>query len=159
MRYFDVVRHWSRIREHLSEPKVADTLVRDFHRYTFGRWEKPFLHGAFPADHDSCDWRWDRRGRPPAYFRYVCWGACHWLVNFNLELARASVPSRPWRIITSPKHSSVWDGTETLFDLNFLGLGISPDECFELACKRELKPGQHKPTGLAEHWRTQMNRP
>ena len=36
--------------------------------------------------------------------------ACHWLVNFALELAQLVEPDRKWRIITSDKHSTVWDG-------------------------------------------------
>ena len=66
------------------------------------------------------------------------------MVNFALELAQLVEPNRKWRIITSDKHSTVYDGKDTLFDFNFLALGISPKECFELAYKRELKPGQHE---------------
>ncbi len=51
----------------------------------------------------SCDWGWDRRGRPPKYWDYVKHGACHWLVNFNLELANLAKPKRIWRILMSDK--------------------------------------------------------
>ena len=31
------------MRPHLSDPQVVDVLVRDFHKFTMGRWGKPFL--------------------------------------------------------------------------------------------------------------------
>jgi hypothetical protein len=51
------------------------------------------------------------------------------------------MPERPWRIITSVKHSTVWDGEETLFDFNFQAFGIDANECFEMALEKELAPG------------------
>jgi hypothetical protein len=60
-------------------------------------------------------------------------------------------PNRMWRIITSPEHSTVWDGDETLFDLNFQAMGLSPQECFHKAFKRRLKPGQYLNVYFAEH--------
>jgi hypothetical protein len=56
---------------------------------------------------------------------YVKHAACHWLVNFALELAQHVEPNRAWRIITSQEHSTVWDGKDTLFDFNFLALGVT----------------------------------
>ena len=46
-------------------------------------------------------------------------------------------------IVTTRKHSTVWDGAETLFDINFLALGVDPDEAWELAGSgnRQLKIG------------------
>jgi hypothetical protein len=44
-------------------------------------------------------------------------------------------PKREWRIVTSDAHSTTWDGAETLFDFNFLALGIEPDEAWALASK------------------------
>ena len=64
----------------------------------------------------------------------------------------ASEPLRPWRIITSPEHATVWDGDATLFDFNFQAMGITPDECFKLANKRVLKPGKHQEVHFAAHW-------
>jgi hypothetical protein len=68
----------------------------------------------------------------------------------------ASVPRRTWRIITSPEHSTVWDGDQLLFDFNFQAMGIDAGECFQLAYKRELKPGQHKKVYFAEHYSVEM---
>lgn len=143
--YYDPVRHWRRIKRHLKDPELNDILVTEFNKYTFVRWGWAFTHDRFPDEYESCDWRCQsgRRGRRPTYWRYVKHGACHWLVNFNLKLAQLVEPKRAWRIVTSEKHSTVWDGAEALFDLNFLALGIPPEEAFELASDggEELMPG------------------
>jgi hypothetical protein len=71
-------------------------------------------------------------------------------VNFSLRLAMLVEPDKPWRIITSEKHSTVWDGGNTLFDFNFQALGIDPNECFETAFEEELKPGKYVRVYLPE---------
>ena len=70
---------------------------------------------------------------PFAYWKYVCPRACHWVVNFNLFLASAVMPKRPWRIVSSAKHSTVWDGDSVLFDMNFLAVGVPVEEAWQLA--------------------------
>jgi len=157
MEYYDAKRYWQRIRPHLAAPKVADTLVEDFNKFTYGRWRKLFMPGMVPHEFESCDWWLDHRGRLPAYWQYVKHAACHWLVNFNLELAQASVPNRVWRIVSSEDHSTVWDGGGKLFDLNGLALGIKPDDCYAMASGGEmLKPGEHLPVHFAPHYTTDM---
>jgi hypothetical protein len=107
-----------------------------------------FRPGMKPAELDGCDWRFfdgegnARRGWPPAFWGYAIHASCHWVVNFCLRLAELVEPRRPWRIVTSQKHSTVWDGAETLFDINFLALGVDPDEAWRLARGRELKVGR-----------------
>lgn len=128
VRYYDPVRNWRRIEPHL--PVAEPVLVRDFNRFTFGRWRKPFTVGHYPAQFESCDWRWERRGRHPRFWRYVKHSACHWLVNHGLVLAQSVMPERPWRIVTSDRHSTVWDGDATLFDLNFVALQVPASEAW-----------------------------
>jgi hypothetical protein len=152
MQYYDLKRNWRRVRPHLSDPQVVDVLVRDFHKFTMGRWGKPFLPGMLPRQFESCDWDIGHRGRQPAFWQYTKHAACHWLVNFSLELAMASEPDRTWRIITNPEHSTVWDGADVLFDFNFQAMGISPAECFETAHRRELRPGEHLAVHFAAHY-------
>jgi hypothetical protein len=48
--------------------------------------------------------------------------------------------------------AQVWDGKDTLFDFNFLALGVTATECFELAHKKELAPGRHHKVHFADHW-------
>ena len=67
-------------------------------------------------------------GAAAGFWDYAVHSGCHWVVNFNLRLAELVEPKRPWRIVTTQKHSTVWDGAETLFDINFLALGVHPDE-------------------------------
>jgi hypothetical protein len=54
--------------------------------------------------------------------------------------------------VTSDKHSTVWDGDQTLFDFNFLALGVAPDECFRLADERRLAPGKELRVYVAKHF-------
>ncbi len=142
MRYYPVHKNWREIKPHLENKKVQEVLRRDFNKYTIGRWNEPFKEHETPSVWETLDWRCHRVGRQPDYWRYVCATACHWLVNFNLRLAQQVEPDRKWRIITSKRHSTVWDGKKTLFDLNFIALEVRPKEAFELAYCKELKPGK-----------------
>jgi len=65
MCYYDLKRNWRRVKPHLDDPVVADILVRDFNKFTHGRWGKPFLRGMVPHDFESCDWWCDHCGRLP----------------------------------------------------------------------------------------------
>jgi hypothetical protein len=157
MRYYDMKRHWTKkIVPHLGDKALNDILVRDFNKFTFGRWGDRFEPGQCPRDFESCDWGWDHRGPEPRFWRYVKHSACHWLVNFNLRLANLTEPRRAWRILTSDLHSTVWDGEESLFDLNFLALGVPAAESFELASGKELPVGKYLKVHLARHWKDEQ---
>jgi hypothetical protein len=132
-----------------GDKRLNEILVRDFNKYTLGRWGECFTPGQFPRDFESCDWDYDHRGPEPRFWRYVKHGACHWLVNFNLRLAQLVEPERAWRILTSDRHSTVWDGDQTLFEFNYLAWGTAPDECFERANGTQLPPGQELTVYLA----------
>ena len=153
--YYDPIRNWNRIRPHLKH--VEPILVRDFNRFTYGRWRQRFKAGMPPFDFETCDWWCEHRGRMPRYWQYVKHAACHWLVNHNLELAKAVVPKSEWRILTSELHSTVYNGDGMLFDFNFCALGISPREAYRMARDagkgKILKPGEHLTVHDAEHWR------
>lgn len=144
MQYYQFIKNWQKIKPHLNNKKVQEVLVRDMNRYTFGRWKTNFKSGMLPEEVESCDWRWGngRKGRMPAYWAYVKHAACHWLVNFNLELAKSVEPNKKWRILSGACHSTVWDGEETLFDMNFSALGIHPDEAFNMANEEQLPIGK-----------------
>jgi hypothetical protein len=62
------------------------------------------------------------------------------------------LPKKPWRIITSVKHSTVWDGDDTLFDFNFQAMGNPPDEFFQDANKKMKKPRQHMVCHFAQQY-------
>jgi hypothetical protein len=147
LRYYDVARHWTRrVMPCLSDPELNAILVRDFNRYTYGTWRQRFRPGDLPRQFENCDWWLNHRGPMPRFWSYVKHGACHALVNFNLRLAHLVEPSRPWRIVTSDEHSTVWDGETTLWDFNFLALGTAPRECLELASLRTAG-GRQLPVG------------
>lgn len=157
MQYYDLKKNWThKVAPHLSNPRVVQVLVSEMDKYTFSRWGKHFTAHDTPSRFDSCDWRCEHRGKEPRFWEYASHGKCHWLVNFNLELARLTMPNRPWRIRTSQKHSTVWDGKGMLFDINFLALGVSPQECFDLASGRDLKIGRHLVTHTVPHWKTEI---
>jgi hypothetical protein len=134
---------------------------RDFGKYVRGRWDRDFLAEQFPGDFADW-WRQGKAGRRPQWWRYVSAGACHWLVNTALRMAALVEPARPWRVITSDEHSTVWDGRDMLFEFNFQAFGISADECFALATEadahpRELKPGKERKVGSPEHYSVERN--
>jgi hypothetical protein len=144
MRYYDLEQHWTtRIEPHLADKKLNDILVRDFNKYTFGRWRLHFTTGQYPADFDSLDSRYGHPGRYFGYWQYVCSRASHWLVNFALRLASLAEPARPWQIVTCRTHSTVWDGQQTLFELNYLAFGVSAQDCWKDATTDGalLRPG------------------
>jgi hypothetical protein len=105
MKYYDAQKHWRKVKQHIDHPDVQRILVSDFNKYTFGRWKRVFKPGQSLAEFDAMDWRHSRKGPQPAFWRYVAWGVCHWLVNFNLKLAQRVEPRRKWRILHSRDHS------------------------------------------------------
>lgn len=155
MRYYPIQARWRRIKPHLADESVQTILVRDFNKFTYGRWRKPFLAGMKPTEFESCDWRCDRgRGRQPEFWDYCKHSACHHLANFNRRLAELAEPKRQWGIVTSQKHSTTWDGEEELFDINFLALGVDPDEAWKLASEggKILPVGKNLVVHVAEHY-------
>ena len=59
-------------------------------------------------------------------------GACHWIVNTLLYTANIAFPKEQWQIITSDRHSTVWDGKQTFFDMNFMALKVPAQYCAEV---------------------------
>lgn len=66
-----------RIEPHLTGERLNAILVRDFNKFTDGRWGTPFTPGQFPRDFESCNWWCGHRGPEPRYWRYVKHSACH----------------------------------------------------------------------------------
>lgn len=133
MRYYPIQERWQKIKRYLDDPVLKRVLRRDFNRYSLGYWDKPFTKDMLPEDIENFDWRLDYRRPHPPFWRYVKYGACHWIVNFLLRLAKKVEPTTPWRIVTSDYHSTVWDGDETLFEFNLLALGVSAGEAWAAA--------------------------
>lgn len=157
MKFYDVQKHWTKKIEP-QLPAANDILVRDFNKFTFGRWKQKFKAGQVPHEFESCDWWCSHKGPMPRYWQYVKHAACHWLVNFNLRLATLVEPKRPWRIVTSDRHSTTWDGDNTLFDLNGLALFDSADHAFETADEEHLPVGEFMEVNFAEHCSVDMRK-
>jgi hypothetical protein len=145
--YYDLRRYWMhRIVPHLGDAELNRVLTSDMDK--FSCW--PFSPEDYPCYCESSDWRHAHRGRHPRFWRYVCSGACHWLVNFALRLASLVEPDQPWRIITSTKHSTVWNGADLLFEFIYLAMDAPARSCFEAANKdgRVLPIGEYLKTGV-----------
>ena len=156
IKYYPFTNKWHRIRPHLKNSEFRDILDRDFNMYTMGHWGETFGPGQFPGDFETCDMSVfaGQSRRLPPYFKLVKGHACHWLVNSYLKLAELAEPDRPWRILTSATHSTVWDGKTTLFDMIYCAFGEPPQHSFWDAYGRELKPGRQIKVYLAEHYTT-----
>jgi hypothetical protein len=133
-------------------------MVRDFNKFTWGSWRKEFKPGHVPTEFENCDWRWMRPRPQPEFWNYTKCEAGHWLVNFSLRLAQLVEPDREWRIINSQKWWTVWDGKHVLFEFTKQAMGVPAMECFELAYKEELKPGEFVKVYFAEHYWMQHER-
>lgn len=154
MKYYPISKNWKRIKAVIETKEVQKVLVENFNKYTQGRWGEPFKPGMKPHDFESCDWWCDRKGKMPEYWNYVKHAACHWLVNLNLKVAMLVEPKKEWQIVTSQKHSTVWDGNDTLFDFNFSALGVDPQEAFDMAYEGKLlEIGKSLRVYFAEHWK------
>jgi hypothetical protein len=159
VRYYDAPRLWTkRIVPHLGDEELNRIIVHDFSIYVYGVYGKVFTSGMYPCEFQERCWCAEDRMPHPRYWAYVSYRACHWLVNFNLKLVTLAEPDRPWRIITSRDHSTVWDGRETLFDLTFLAFGVPPQECYGLAMDRQLRPGKYRKVRCPEPWSETVRR-
>src|SRR5262249_52500724 len=161
MRYYPIARRWTkRIAPHLEDPAVQKVLVRDLNKFTWGRRRKKFLPGMTPHEFESCDWWLGHRGPLPRFWHYVKHAACHWLVNDTVRLAERAEPRVEWRIVTSENHSTVWDGGEVLFDMNFLALGVPPEKAWQLASEggKVLPVGKERRCYLVEHYSHEVRR-
>lgn len=147
MKYYPIQKRWHRIGPIYRSAEAKRIWYPEMIAYADSRgWgrrtveeETNVLPNLRPAHFDSCDWRFVQRGRPgpaPTYWEYVCHGACHWLVNLSLFVAQRAESARPWRIVQSDRHSTVWDGDQTLWDANFLALDVDADEAWALAAER-----------------------
>lgn len=153
MKYYPIVKNWKKIKAVIETKQVQDVLVRDFNKFTYGRWNQEFKHGMVPFEFESCDWHCERKGRRPEFWNYVKHAACHWLCNFNLKVAMLVEPTKEWQIVTSQKHSTVWDGNDVLFDMNFTALQVDPQEAFDIAYEgRMLEIGKPMRVYFADHY-------
>ena len=149
-RLYDLEANWPKVEPHVEHPDVQAVLARDLNVYLASRHHSLRYNPdeMYPIDCDDTDWGYSWRfadDYAPDFWFYTVCHACHWLVNFNLLVAQRAEPDRPWRIMTSDGHSTVWDGDQTVFDFNDLAMGVTPPKDFEDPCWKELRPGELMP--------------
>lgn len=159
MKYYDLKKRWRFIKPHLNNNKVIKTLTTDVSDYFYMRGYKHGLDkGEYPFLYESSDWYLDKRGRLPEYINYSLTGACHYLVRFNLKLAKLVEPDRDWRIISSDRHSTVWDGEETIFEFNYYAYGVPAIVAFQRATENistVLKKNEEEENNRVENLKSQ----
>ena len=145
--FYPIQKRWKKLGPIYRSPEAKAIWLPEMMDYQRQRMEDYGVSYDYPKDTpelrpsawDSCDWRFTR-GKPgpePAYFEYVCHASCHWLANLSLYVAMEAEPSRPWRIVSSNAHTTVWDGDETLWDAQFQALGVSATDAWDLAAERD----------------------
>lgn len=153
--YVDITKKWSKLKSLFQSKEARDIwepCLREFTQIECKKRGKEypvaFYEGenARPCWHDG-DWRCGT-SRPPEWWNYACGKACHWVADLALFVAQAGLKREQWRIVTSQKHSTVWNGdceNPVVFDLNFSALGIPPSEALLFAARRgrELKVGEY----------------
>lgn len=134
MKYYDLKKKWRYIKPHLKNKKLNKIIFKDVNEYQeMMGYPTKLKMGDYPYMVDGTDWHLSQKGRPPEYRNYTLACACHSLVRFNLKLARLVEPDSEWRIISSDRHSTVWDGNETIFEFNYYAFGIPASEAFKKA--------------------------
>jgi hypothetical protein len=143
MKYYPIQKNWRKAKDIYSSPEAKAIWYPDMILFKEMKAEETGVKQWYPtdspeltpSDFESCYWRYGRKGRQPAFWKYVCHAACHHLVGLGLYAATIVEPNQNWRVIGNEYHSTVWDGEDTLWDLNFTALGIDPDEAFKIATK------------------------
>jgi hypothetical protein len=134
IKYYDLKKHWTKkIMPFLGDSELNSVLVRDLNKYTIGWCAQPFGPDQYPADIENGDWGFGDHGPRPRYWRYVKFGTCHWIANFALRLATLVDPLQQWQIVSSERHTTVWDGFDTLFEFNHQAMGMDAPTSFYLA--------------------------
>lgn len=144
-KYLDVQKHWRKLGPIFHCPRAACIWLPCMIEYwqvrahdNHYKYNPPRIEPYCPSVFDSCDWRFNRSkpGRAPEFWDFVCHGACHWIVDLDLFVAINAYPSVPWQILSSNRHSTVWNGdyhNPVLFDINYLALEVAPAEALRLA--------------------------
>lgn len=141
--FYPVQKRWRKVGAIYRSDQARAIWHPELEAFAYSRAEEdgyaykptPWREGLTPSHWDSTDWRWcrGRRGPQPAFWDYVVHAGCHWSCSLNLWVAMRAEPNRPWRIVTSSKHSVVWDGAETLWDLQYQALGVSATDAWDAA--------------------------
>ncbi len=148
--YVNIQKYWRKLKPLFESPEATKIWQRNFVDYYEQRKSNCVKSGhskarepwrlvlSSPSQFDSCDWRYHDQppGPRPRFWDYACHSACHWVADLGMFVATRGFPQMDWCIITSEKHSTVWNGSikyPMLFDINFSAIGVAPDEAWKLA--------------------------
>lgn len=153
-RYVDIQKHWRKLKPFYYSNaafQIWKPCMLEFVETKAGEHNGKYQHEEqerhkFPEGYECCDWRYypPRRGRQPAFWKFVCHSACHWLADLNLFVAMSAWPEQPWRIITHSKHTTVWNGnqkTPLVYDANWSAFDSTADKPYEAL--ETVWPGRH----------------
>lgn len=141
VQYYDVAKNWHTLSKFLDDPEFIHVIGADLNKYSIWYSGVPFKHGQLPS---SIEPEWDLRASlAPDYWRYAFPGACHWVVNGYLRLISLAEPERPWRIISSQRDSTVWDGDKTIFDITYYVFEQPAQDAFRFSFLHELMPDEY----------------
>jgi hypothetical protein len=154
MRYYDFNENWSKLEPFVNHPNVREAIESNYNMYLLSGYGVPLGDMTLEQVYEfklrteyGDNWKSEsvdvREGERQPWWILSCPHSCHWSVNVGLELAKLAEPDRPWRILNGKKHSTVWDGKETLFDLFYAISGVDPDECYTSATTE----GEEQPVG------------
>jgi hypothetical protein len=90
----------------------------------FRKWDNVNGDMWLPKDFDSSDWRYGK-GLREAWYRFVCWYACHWVAPIHLRALQQVEPG--WLIHSSREHTHCRNG-DRLYDPNAVALQFDPME-------------------------------
>lgn len=151
-KYFDIHKNWRKLGPIFKSEearRIWKPCMEQFDMWRFkdnkrqGEW-KSDPRDTLPRHYDSCDWRFDRARELP-FWDYACHSACHWVVDLALFVAMRAYPDVPWRIVTSKRHTTVWNGSlkdPVMFDINFCAIGVKSSEAMEAAFSGSIRrPG------------------
>lgn len=157
MDYVNLQRHWGRIGKIFRSTAIQRIIVHEL----VATHEVPgytdvdniergynYLHSKSPlliAEPETwrpvqfCRGEHQTRNKPgprPAFYQYVRYAWCRYGSVVNLAVARQWQPEKDWRLVTSDSHATVIADDE-IFDPQFLSLGVSVDDAYDLAVKQE----------------------
>ena len=146
LEYYPIQKQWKKLKPIDKSEPFCEIAHMEMERYAenranhYGYKFKPTKYSPqiTPSDYETCDWRYmtGRRGRHPAFWDYVCHGACHWTAPLGLIVAQVALPERDWVLVTSKQHTTVWDSEHTIMDANFLALNINVAEAWKMAAQQ-----------------------
>lgn len=143
MQYYPIEENWQKLKLIYRSTEAKSIWYPDILHYWenradyLGIKEKRIFNRSnlVPYDFETIDWvkqlNYSKHNQPE-YFDYVVLQASPWLVKLNLYVALIAEPGQ-WQMVHNNAHSIVWDTEDVIFDPIGLALGMTADECYNMA--------------------------